>query len=403
MLASCHTPRARRATWLTFRAGAALVVCIAAACSGKLTGGEPPNRAAGGGDSPEPVAGIGAAGAAGALANVVPDLTSNNYIVGNGSAGRSGGALNPMPQNAGQSGSVDTCASGMQSTSPVTPTVWLVVDASTSMNNDFEDTGSRWDALRSTLMDKGGVLDSLQAKVRFGLVVYAGGDINNCVQLITVQPALNNLAALTAQYPMNPIAPGTPTDKALDHVVKNLPVLNTGVLDATSGPVYVVLATDGQPNDNCGGGGFWQSGDGSVEQRVVDVTEEGTRSGMQMFVISLAGSDMRLQSHLESVAAATASKTPPFAPSTRGDLITAFEKVIGSASCLVSLNGKVEKGKECAGNVQLNSTMLGCNQADGWKLFDPSTVQLTGSACDTFLQQQSMVVANFPCEVFSPN
>jgi hypothetical protein len=47
--------------------------------------------------------------------------------------------------------------------------------------------------------------------------------------------------------------------------------------------------------------------------------------------------------------------------------------------------------------------LIGCNQADGWKLFDPSTVQLTGTACDTFLLQQSMVVASFPCEVFSPN
>jgi hypothetical protein len=181
-------------------------------------------------------------------------------------------------------------------------------------------------------------------------------------------------------------------------------VLNTGMLDTTSGPIYVVLATDGQPNDNCGAGGGGRQGNGiNVEQRVVDVTEEGTRNGMQMFVISMAGGDTRLQSHLELVAAATASKTPAFAPSTRGDLISAFEKVVGAASCLVSLDGSVEQGKECTGSVRLNSVALPCNQVDGWSLFNPSTVQLTGSACDTFVHQQSMVVADFPCEVFSPN
>jgi hypothetical protein len=393
MQASCHTG-------LTFRACAALIVCVVAACSGKVTGGDSPNRINESGGAP---ASTGAAGAAGqSMITPMAEPSANIYIVGNGqgSAGRT--ATNPT--TAGETGGTDTCASGMQSTSPVTPTVWLVVDGSTSMNTRFESMGSRWMALRSTLMDAGGVVDSLQAKVRFGLVIYAGGDPTDCVQLVTVQPALNNLATLTAHYPMNPLANGTPTDKALDYVVNNLPVLNTGVLDTTAGPTYVVLATDGQPNDNCGtGGGGFQSTGVDVEQRVVDVTEEGTRNGMQMFVISMAGGDTRLQSHLDRVAAATASKTPPYAPSTRGDLVMAFEKVIGGASCLVSLDGKVEMGKECTGNVRLNSIALSCNQADGWKLFDPSTVQLTGTACDTFLQQQSMVIADFPCEVFSPN
>jgi hypothetical protein len=302
----------------------------------------------------------------------------------------------------GPKGPNDSCAQGMQSTSPITPTVWLVVDGSSSMNQNFE-ASSRWLTLRSTLMDPGGVVDSLQAKVAFGLVIYAGGGGAECVQLITVDPALNNLAALSAQYPMDPVAMGTPTDKALEHVVNNLPVLNTGMLDTTAGPIYVVLATDGSPNDMCGGGGIFGGGAVDVEQRVIDVTTQGTENGMQMFVVSLAGDDQRLQSHLELVAAATASKTPPYVPSTRGDLIAAFEAVLGNASCLVSLDGVVETGKECSGTVRVNGVALDCNQADGWSLFDPSTVQLTGTACSMFLQQTSQVIADFPCEVFSPN
>ena len=292
----------------------------------------------------------------------------------------------------------------MQTTSPVTPTVWLIVDGSSSMDQEFEGTMSRWLALRSTLMDKGGVVETLQASVRFGLVIYAGGDAANCVQLVTVDPALNNLSNMAAQYPMSPLAQGTPTDKALEYVVNNLPVLNEGMLDQTGGPVYVVLATDGAPNDNCGaGGGRRQNGNGSVEQRVVDITTQGTEQGMQMFVVSLAGGDTRLQSHLESVAAATASKMPPFVPSTKNDLITAFQAIIGGASCLVGLDGKVEDGSECTGSVLLNSVALTCNDANGWSLFNRSTVQLEGNACSQFLAHQSMVVAKFPCEVFSPN
>lgn len=293
----------------------------------------------------------------------------------------------------------------MQSTSPVTPTVWLVVDGSSSMNQDFEAGNSRWLALRSSLMDPGGVVDTLQSIVRFGMVIYSGGESANCVQLVTVDPALDNLATLSAMYPMQPLGMGTPTDKALDYVVNNLPVLNTGSLDMTSGPVYVVLATDGSPNDMCGGGGLFPGigGGGNVEQRVVDVTTEGTSNGMQMFVISMAGDDTRLQEHLDNVAAATASKTPPFVPATQNELIGAFQMIVGSASCLVSLNGSVELGKECTGTVRLNSEILRCNEADGWTLFDPSTVQLAGTACDTFLHKQSMVIADFPCEVFSPN
>jgi hypothetical protein len=301
-----------------------------------------------------------------------------------------------------------SCARGMQTTMPITPTVWLIVDGSSSMTEMFEAGRSRWQALRSTLMDSGGVVDSLQAAVKFGMVIYSGGssDPAQCVQLVTVMPALNNLSALSAQYPDSPLGMGTPTDKALDHVVSDLPVFNGGMLDANQGPVYVVLATDGQPNDSCGGGGFLgggRNGSADVEQRVIDVTTKGTSMGMNMFVISLAGDDTRLQDHLNDVANATISKTPPYVPATQNDLIAAFRKIVGGATCQVALDGTVMQGQECSGSVMLNSTALRCDDPDGWKLADPRTVQLTGAACMSFMAAQSLVVANFPCEVFTPD
>jgi hypothetical protein len=309
--------------------------------------------------------------------------------------------------NAGRTGDGNTCAQGRQTTSPVIPTIWLIVDGSSSMTTMFAAGSSRWQTLRSTLMDTGGVVDSLQAVASFGMVIYSGGasDPTQCVQLVTVAPALNNLSALSAQYPMAPLGMGTPTHKALNHVVTDLPVLNQAQLDAKTQPVYVVLATDGQPNDNCGGGlgGAGTLTGTSVEQQVIDITTKGTQMGMNMFVISLAGSDQSLQKHLEMVAAATQTKTPPYVPSTKDDLVAAFRKIVGSASCQVALDGMVDKGQECSGTVQLNGVSLACNVADGWELTDAHTVQLTGTACDKFLSMDSQVDATFPCEIFTPN
>jgi hypothetical protein len=292
----------------------------------------------------------------------------------------------------------------MRTTSPITPTVWLIVDGSSSMTTTFAAGRSRWLALRSTLVDPGGVVDSLQAVVRFGMVIYSGGntDPTNCVKLVTVAPALNNLTMLTAAYPMAPLGMGTPTDKALDHVVSDLPVLNMPTLDGKAGPVYVVLATDGQPNDMCAGGGGGGATSAAVEQRVIDVTTRGTQMGMRMYVVSMAGSDMTLQGHLNKVAAATASMTPPYVPSSQGDLVMAFRDIVGSASCQVDLNGMVKAGSACSGMVELNGVNLPCANDNGWRLFDPHTVQLTGSACQTFLSMDSQVVAKFSCDAFTP-
>jgi hypothetical protein len=317
-----------------------------------------------------------------------------------GSAGKSGGG-NSQPGAAGLPGG--TCANAIADTEPVTPTIWLVVDGSSSMSNNFEGNQTRWQALRSTLMDDGAVVDSLQSVARFGIVIYAGNAAtpDNCVQLITVEPALNNRDAIAAKYPMSPVASGTPSDKALDYVVTNLPVTNNAAPDYKSGPVYVVFATDGQPNKGCGD--LSNGNDPVVEQNVIDVTKRGTDAGMNMFVISMAGSDRNLQGHLDKVANATQTKTPPFVPSSKGDLIATFQKIVSGASCQIDLKGQVDAGAACSGKVTLDGKDLPCDSDNGWKLVDDDTFELTGTACKSFLTKASMVYAMFPCEVFRPD
>jgi hypothetical protein len=342
----------------------------------------------------------GSTGTAGALGANPP---------GSGLIGTAGGS-SVVPVGAVPPGASNTCARGTGTASPVTPTVWLIVDGSSSMDEVFAGNQSRWQALRSTLMDPGGVVDTLQANVRFGMVIYGGAPMDQmCVKLVTVAPALNNLSNLASQYPTSPLGMSTPTDRALEYVVNNLPVLNQAVLDTKRDPVYVVLATDGQPNDMCAAGGRRNGGGGGgqssavVEQRVIDLTTQGTAAGMQMFVVSLAGNDAMLQNHLMLVSQATASKTPPFVPSTQTGLVAAFREIVNGASCQVALEGMVAQGRECTGTVELNGLIVPCNQSDGWRLFNSRTVQLTGKACDTFLSHDSLVVANFSCDVFSPD
>jgi len=380
-------------------AALSLIASVAVGCSSEVA-----ERAAWRG-----AGGAGAtSGAAGTSAGRgVPDPGFG--FAGMGSTGLGGfPALAGAPSASGGSGSTlpeGECATGTADTRPVTPTIWLVVDGSSSMTQAF-GTSDRWQTLRSTLMDPGGVVESLQSVAKFGMVIYSGGARGgaataDCVQLVTVPPALQNHAAILAQYPMQPIGSGTPTDKALDHVVTTLPISNQAMLDTASDPIYVVLATDGQPNDMCGGG-FGGLGANPVEQRVVDVTTKGTLNGMLMYVISLAGDDAALQTHLGQVAAATASKTPPFTPSTQQDLIATFRDIVGTASCQIDLKGKVEAGKECSGNVTLNGQQLTCSSDDGWRLVDDNTFTLTGTACTSFTSKQSSVQASFPCDVFIP-
>src|SRR6185436_4978202 len=141
---------------------------------------------------------------------------------------------------------------------------------------------------------------------------------------------------------------------ALEYVVANLPVSNQAMLDANPDPIYVILATDGQPNDDCNGQGNGQDFQPEVAQRVLDAVNKGVSMGMSMFVISLAGDDQQLQMHLEQVAMAGNTGKPPFVPSSGDELATTLREVVGGASCQVALDGQVQMGAECTGEVTLN-------------------------------------------------
>jgi hypothetical protein len=225
-----------------------------------------------------------------------------------------------------------------------------------------------------------------------------------CATVMVVNPALSNYAAIDTAYPQTEVGGSTPTHRALEHIVTTLPVVNKQLPDSKEGPIYVILATDGAPNDACtgAGGGGRVSFDPATAMRVVEVVTQGVQAGMRMFVVSLAGDDNELRQHLQEVAAIGSPGQMPFEPATKDELVNTLQQLVSGATCQVALEGRVTVGQECSGEVTLNGERLTCNVADGWRLIDDHTVALTGAACESFLLKQSMVNATFPCGVFIP-
>jgi hypothetical protein len=399
--------------------GCALALLVA--CGGDSEGGARNRGTAGGGGTKIP--GGGKAGT-GSNPN---DPFGNGSMKPAGSGGSTGMVVNPAD---------DECAKAMLNSMRTMPTILFVIDGSGSMCAPFGG-GSRWQSLRTALLDPtNGLIYRLQQSVQFGMLLYdgtidpilaltalgGGGGSNGCEaqylatkgegecpQLIEVAPALGNASAIDGMYPATELGGSTPTDKALNHA------------DVQNNPLYIILATDGQPNDICVGG---VGGDNTPQkQGVVAAVDRAAQNSITTFVISTAGGDSALEAHLDEVAKHGDPANPnahSYSPMNPEDLVNTLATLLGGAiGCTVALNGEVTMGQECRGTVMFNGQQLPCcttqngssvcndapaNPADGWLLKDPRTIELTGPTCTNFLSATEVVLqASFPCDAFSPD
>jgi Mg-chelatase subunit ChlD len=368
----------------------------------------------------------------------------------------SGAVATPGAGSANKPGQV--CASAVVRTAKAMPTIVFVVDGSGSMCAPFGGAGTRWQALRTALLDPmRGLVYKLQNLVSFGISLYDGtidtvlallggvgggpggpGGANPqcalaytatkaegmCPQLVDLlPPKLNNAMAIDMTFPQTELGGSTPTDKAMAHVMDTLipTITQQGPDTKAMGPVYVILATDGAPNDICVGG---VGGDGSLQrQGVIAAVDRGAAAGITTWVISLADGDPALQSHLDEVARHGEPMNPmahTFTPADPDALINTLSALVGGAvGCHINLNGRVTVGLECSGTVTLGNNKLPCCQTtmsgqvqcdgvpaatpSGWRLNDESNIELIGQACTEFLVGvDQMVDAQFPCDVFIP-
>jgi Mg-chelatase subunit ChlD len=352
-----------------------------------------------------------------AFGNVVPGTPGTVGAAGAGAMAAGGGG-----KKGGGGFSGPSCAGAMVVAARVRPTVMLIVDGSGSMDDDFGGM-SRWNALRASLMDPGGVVPTLELAIDFGITIYDGpasavasGILNAifppapgtppppmgaCFRLVELAPTVMNWMPIWNVYPNAPLGGSTPTQNAMKAVVEKMPDLATVQADPNIGDQVIVLATDGAPNEFCGG-------NVDAQAEVVSLTTMAAAKGIKVFVISLAGNDAALQTHLETVAAAGGTMKPPFTPMDQASLTASLQSILGDTiSCEIVLNGTVTAGSECRGSVQLayagaGTETLDCNGADGWKLKDGHTIELVGKACDNLRNSpMAMVNAGFPCGVFT--
>jgi hypothetical protein len=349
---------------------------------------------------------------------------------GGGLAGASGVGV------AGNGGSGDECASASIYVSNNTPQIMFVIDGSGSMCESFGGS-TRWNSLRAALLAADtGLIPRLQATAEFGLLVYDGtidpflaiGAIGTpspqcagmyleqkamgeCPGLVSVPVALNNSPAIDMAYPMTELGGSTPTDKAMNRAIDDLIAIRPTNPDATVKPQYVILATDGAPNDICVGG---VGGDGMAQkQGVIAAVDRGAMNSISTFVVSLAGGDANLQTHLDEVARhgdPMNMMARTYTPESPEELVTQLAALVGGAvGCDITLNGMVQAGRECSGTVTMNGVELPCcadgmcagDPPTGWRLKDPSTIELVGNTCLDFLTASSaQLTAGFPCGVF---
>lgn len=322
----------------TFRArvlASSLVTSLAfvAACGGDSATSQRPGRAN------TPGAGAAAPGTAANGISMVPGQTGN--------ATPNGLVITPVAGSF--SGGGDGCRN---------PTIAFLIDGSGSMCEPFGNS-TRWTELRTALLAKDvGLMYRLNGIASLGLYIYDGGidfqlalqqtmtgpmatcmggggmrrGSSGCPQIVDVKPAPSNAAAIDAKYPNVELGGSTPTDKAMNVVVDQL-VSAKG--RSPTDPQFILLATDGQPNDICMGG---MGGDGTQQQKnVIAAADRAAAMGITTFVVSLA-TDPALQMHLDEVARHGDPKNPAahsYTPTNTADLVNTLTQLLGTAvGCL---------------------------------------------------------------------
>jgi len=242
----------------------------------------------------------------------------------------------------------------------VNATVAFVIDGSGSMCEPF-GSSTRWTALRGALLDKTkGLIYKLQSQASFGLYLYDGSldpsllqqggaaassctspgtrtrlNATGCEQIVEVKPAAQNAAAIDMRYPAQELGGSTPTDRAMKYAVDALLKERGPSYSMDFNPQFIILATDGAPNDICTGG---TGGDGTAQQmNVIAAADRAAQMGIKTFVISLA-SDPALQAHLDLVAKHGNVSDPSahtFSPTSSDELVTTLTTVLrGALNCL---------------------------------------------------------------------
>ena len=322
---------------------------------------------------------------------------------GGGEGGEGGSLFDPNGTSTGSqsgdggSGAGNSCADVQVTFEKVIPTVVLLVDQSGSMTTSF-GSGSRWSVLHDTLMDPNtGIVKKLDQEVRFGLALYSGDGGSNCPMLTQVSIALGNYAQMASVYDPATPAKETPTGESIDAVVAGLAPF------AETGPKYIILATDGEP-DTCA-----EPNPQNGQPQAIAAAQAAYAQGIGTFIVAVG--DEVSAGHQQDMANAGAglpiggSQNAPFwtALDPQG-LVDAFDTIVnGVRSCVFSVDGSIDPAQAGKGTVKLDGQPLGYDEPNGWKLNSPTEIELVGAACDALQDGDHEVSATFPCGAAIPD
>ena len=303
----------------------------------------------------------------------------------------------------GGGGSTGVCADVNINLDKQIPTVLLLVDQSGSMDAAF-GTSDRWQTLRTSLMDPAaGIVNTLQAQVRFGLALYSGEPGQPCPIITPVAPAMNNYPPIDAAFPVpaagaateSVLINNTPTGESIDRALEML----QGVQEL--GQKVIVLATDGDP-DSCDAPD--SNGTNPPREMSIEAAQRAFQAGVFTFVISVAAdADQMHLAELANVGQGYPRNDPMnrmYLANDQAQLAAAFATIVeGVRSCAFAINGTVKAGGEAGATVILNGMPLVLNDPNGWRLSSPSTIELQGTACETVKNTEKIALeAQFPCD-----
>lgn len=379
-----------------------------------------------------------------------------------GAAGGNSGASNGSGTGAGGTGFFIPDAGPINPTGPifgegkgcnelevkfekVIPTVALVIDRSSSMHDAY-GAGTRWDVLRSALLDPAmGLVKANEAEVRFGLFTYTSTARSaTCPDMGKAGFALGNHAAINMLYAgSNPPAPQekgeTPTGEALAAVTAEL------LAYGEPGPKYILLATDGEPDTcpgNCTAGSCplsdrpgYPRDPNCGQDKSISAVQAAFSKGIRTFVLAI-GNEVGAE-HLQSLANAgaglpvmlgmqanwlqyscynlpdqwkgsyvpmTSMNSPFFRPSDAVALSQALRTIVDQVrNCKYTLKGEVQLDSAPLGWVVLDGMRLDYNDPNGWRMNSATELEILGTACDAIAGSRAKTLqVAFPCGVFKP-
>lgn len=334
---------------------------------------------------------------------------------------------------------------------PKTPTVYVLVDRSTSMWDS--STPPYWDTLRSAVLP---VIQELQGDVRMGFGTFTGTP-NQCTGLTEGAPvALSNYAAIESAYS----ALARPSDKSDTPTAQAITQVTDLLLaDESPGDRFILLITDGNP-DFCGDPEAKCGADALIASLQLSAAR-----GVKTLVFGIENKDItvdwfdyyaqagwgelpswpdgldvgRYTGHLESrckqYADWSALRTqtgndpdPEICPTQPEEPLNCFlpagdySTTPGKRTAFLNTNiqelgaqikTNLESLKSCVfdlsqSNVEVKEDQVSTGQifvdevlipSDQWRMNDRTTLELLGASCETWLQPEvTKFFAGFPCD-----